>query len=83
MFESLHGPVKEICPRTGEYIDTKPVDTRLTVYHYLKTTPRPRDYLGTLKRKMKTQGFKSLTAKEIEAAYKRMKEICKRYDSHR
>ncbi len=74
--ESLHGEVREVDPKTGEYIELRPVAKKLVVNHYLLNRRNPAENVRTIKEKILTKGLNSLTEREIEITYKRIKKLC-------
>lgn len=69
--QSIREPVREVCPKTGQYIAPREISKLLTVRHFLEsrtsTLPHPLD-------KYREMGAEHLTDSQIESAYNIIKE---------
>ena len=67
--ESILGSVKQIDPKTGEEIPPQPLDPKIVVRHYMRTTRRWPQNLEHYFLK----GFKNLTPTDIQKVYRAIK----------
>lgn len=67
--ETLVQPVREVCPKTGDYIDPKPIDWKLVVKRHLMKDKSLVDSL----RELKDKGIENLTEADYKKAYKIIK----------
>jgi hypothetical protein len=79
MFDSKHGMIREICPKTGNEIPLKKLPRKLNVRHWFfynkGTADKP---LRKVMQKYKEDGFNSLDRHEINTAYWGVKRECKK-----
>ena len=73
----LPSEVREICPKTGDYIEAREIPKILTIRHFMLHNPKPPEPLGKMRRKMFRSGLESFTEKEINNTYDRIKRLCK------
>ena len=74
MFESLHGRVREICPKTGEEIPMKVIPIETAIRHFVLNNNFSDIMMARIKKKIVHSGVQSLTEGEINYAKRRRQE---------